>query len=50
MLCRIACCGPDPSACTGKVYTLTTGASQPRWAKMAERLKTVSDSFTLLGY
>ena len=34
----------------GKVYTLTGGASQARWGKMAERLKTVSESFTLLGY
>ena len=42
-------CAPSlPPA--GKVYTLTGGASQARWGKMAERLKTVSESFTLLGY
>jgi hypothetical protein len=34
----------------GKVFTLTTGSSQARWSKIAERLQTVSDSFTLLGY
>ena len=34
----------------GKVFTLTTGCSQARWSKMVERLQTVSDSFTVLGY
>ena len=35
---------------SGKVFTLTTGSSQPRWDKMAERLKMVSESFSLAGY
>ena len=34
----------------GKVFTLTTGSSERRWSKMSERLKTVSDSFSLAGY
>lgn len=34
----------------GKVFTLTTGASEPRWSKMKERLQTVADSFTVFGY
>ncbi len=36
------------AARAGKAYTLTGGASEKRWGKMADRLKTVSDSFTLL--
>ena len=39
-----------PPSRAGKVFTLTTGSSQARWSKMADRLRTVSDSFTLLGY
>ena len=34
----------------GKVFTLTAGSSERRWPKMSERLKTVSDSFSLAGY
>lgn len=34
----------------GKVFTLTTGCGQPRWAKMEPLLRTVVDSFALNGY
>lgn len=34
----------------GKVFTLTVGASQARWPKTADRLRTVADSLVLLGY
>ncbi|KAH9531143.1 hypothetical protein CY35_19G021500 [Sphagnum magellanicum] len=32
----------------GKFYTLTTGANERRWEKMADKLKTVVNSFELL--
>jgi hypothetical protein len=34
----------------GKVFTLTCGSSEPRWGKMGERLRLMSDSLSLEGY
>jgi hypothetical protein len=34
----------------GKVYTLTVGSSEGRWAKISDRLKFVANSFSLAGY
>ena len=48
--CRSCLIALRPRSHAGKVFTLTTGSSQARWSKMADRLHTVSDSFTLLGY
>ena len=44
------CPALTPPDAAGKVFTLTTGSSERRWSKMAERLKMVSDSFSLAGY
>ena len=34
----------------GKVFTLTAGTSQARWAKVGDRLREVANSLVLLGY